>query len=52
MAGKKHEHDWSLVPGVQDARCCEKCKRIEVFINGEWRDDIPAGKMGLRKLEL
>ena len=45
----KHGHDWSLIPNMQDARRCAKCKRVEVFVKGEWRDDVPLEKMGWRK---
>jgi hypothetical protein len=37
MPEKEHEHEWTLYPFLQDTRCCKECKRVEVFVNNEWR---------------
>ena len=37
MAEEDHQHEWSLFISVQDTRFCTKCRRVEVFMNGEWR---------------
>jgi len=40
MPEKQHEHEWSLVMGSQDTRCCASCSRVEVFVSGEWQERV------------